>query len=225
MSHPKLHPWEVSIHEAISIQQKLRKKIILSNKLLKIKRIAAVDVGFSNNQSVCVVSTFGYPELNPIETIRAKGKISFPYIPGLLTFREGPVIVASFRKLKSKPDLVFFDGQGICHPRRMGIATHLGIVLDVSSIGCAKSHLCGVYEMPKDDKGNYSLVYDNNTKEVLGAVLRTRNKVKPIFVSCGHKVSLKQAIKIVLKLCPKYRIPEPLRYVHHLAKNAGELSI
>ena len=184
-----------------------------------------MDVSFSYNQATAAVCIFEYPEFNLIQTSRAKRKVSFPYVPGLLTFREGPTIIAAFRKLKYKPDLVLFDGQGICHPRRMGIATHLGIVLDIPSIGCAKSHLYGVYQMPKDDKGNYSLVYDKSTKEVLGAVLRTRSKVKPIFVSCGHKCSLNQAIKIVIKLCLKYRIPEPLRYAHHLAKNAGELSI
>ena len=102
----------------------------------------------------------------------------------------------------------------------MGIATHLGLVLDIPSIGCAKSHLCGVYQMPKDDKGSFSYAYDNSTKEVLGAVLRTRQQVKPLFVSCGHKISLQQVIKMVLELCPKYRIPEPLRLAHQLAQNA-----
>jgi deoxyribonuclease V len=145
------------------------------------------------------------------------------------------VIISAFRKLQNKPDLVLFDGQGICHPRQMGIATHLGIILNLPSIGCAKSHLCGAYQMPKDTKGSFSYiypptksfamgVYNSNTREVLGVALRTRQQVKPLFVSCGHKISLKQAIKVTLKLCPKYRIPEPLRYAHQLAEHA-KLSI
>jgi len=220
-----LHPWRVSIQEAISIQKNLRKRIILSNKLPKIQRLAGVDVAFSDDETVCAVCVFTYPELNLIETIKARKKTPFPYVPGLLTFREGPVILEAFRRLKNKPDLVLFDGQGICHPRQMGIATHLGIILDIPSIGCAKSHLYGVYKMPKEDKGSYSFINDKNTNEVLGVVLRTRSRVKPIFVSCGYKVLLMPAIKLILKFCPKYRIPQPLRYAHQIAEDAKKLSI
>ncbi len=217
MDYPDFHPWKVNIREAIRIQQNLRKRIISGDNLPKIKKIAGVDVAFSDNQAVCAVCIFEYPGVNLIETARVKDKISFPYVPGLLTFREGPCILKAFRKLKYKPDLVLFDGQGICHPRRMGIATHLGIVLDIPSIGCAKSHLYGVYQMPKDDKGSFSYIHDRRTKEVLGAALRTRKQVKTLFVSCGYKISLKSAIRIILKLCPKYRIPQPLRYAHSTA--------
>jgi deoxyribonuclease V len=230
MDYWSLHPWKVSIQEAILIQQNLRKRIILVDKLPKIQKIAGVDVAFFDNQAICAICVFEsrpcaqgrgeYPELNLIEKTYAKDKISFPYVPGLLTFREGPVILKAFRKLKNKPDLVLFDGQGICHPRRMGVATHLGIVLDLPSIGCAKSHLCGVYKMPKEDKGSFSYIHNKKTKELLGVALRTRRNVKPLFVSCGYKISLKQAIHLVLKLCPKYRISQPLRFAHQLAEEA-----
>lgn len=220
MDFTNLHLWRVSVRDAIQIQQKLRKKIIVSDSLPEIRKIAGVDVAFSEDEAVCAVCVFEYPELNLIETRLAKRKISLPYVPGLLTFREGPVILEAFRKLKCRPDLVFFDGQGICHPRRMGIATHLGIVLDIPSIGSAKSSLYGVYQMPAEEKGNFSYIYDEDKKEVLGVALRTRRKVKPMFVSCGYKISLKQAIRIVLELSPKYRIPQPLRYAHHLAQAA-----
>ena len=225
MSFPELHPWKASTKRAIQIQQELSKKIVLNNKPLSIRYIAGVDVGFSDNQAFCAVCIFNFPEMNLIEAVMAKKGITLPYVPGLLTFREGPVVLRAFRKLQHQPDLVIFDGQGICHPRRMGIATHLGIILDIPSIGCAKSHLCGDYNMPKQGKGDFSYIRDGKTKEVLGVALRTRSRVKPVFVSCGNKVSLKQAIKIVLKLCPKYRIPQPLRYAHQLAQNARKVSI
>ena len=220
ISYPNLHSWRVNIQEAIRIQQNLRKKIILNDNPPKIQRIAAVDVAFSVNQAVSAVCIFEYSGLNLVEKTHAKRKISFPYVPGLLTFREGPVILEAFKKLKVKPDLALFDGQGICHPRRMGIATHMGIILDIASIGCAKSSLFGEYQMPGEDRGDFSYIYDKNTKEVLGIVLRTRRKIKPLFVSCGYKISIRSAIKIILELSPKYRIPQPLRYAHHLAQDA-----
>jgi len=195
--------------------------------LPKVQSIAGVDVAFVDDEAVCAVCVFNYPKLNLVETTKAKNKISFPYVPGLLTFREGPIILCAFRKLKNKPDLVLFDGQGICHPRQMGIATHMGIILNIPSIGCAKSSLYGIYEMPEEDKGSYSFIYDKDTKEILGVALRTRRQVKPLFVSCGYKITLSQAITLILEFCPKYRIPEPLRYAHNFSRKdaRGELSI
>ena len=225
MNYLNLHFWRVSVQKAIQIQKNLRKRIILNDNLPEIQRIAAVDVAFSDNQAICAICVFDFPDLNILETVRAKKKISFPYIPGLLTFREGPAILAAFKKLETKPDLVLFDGQGICHPRRMGIATHLGIILNIPSIGCAKSHLHGVYKMPGENKGDFSFIYPakkniNNKKEILGVALRTRSYVKPLFVSCGYRISLNSAIKLILKLSLKYRIPEPLRYAHRMAQDA-----
>ena len=270
MNRVNLHSWRVDIKEAIQIQESLRKRIILGGNLPKIQRVVGVDVAFYNNQAVCAICILEYPGLNLIETIKAKEPIAFPYVPGLLTFREGPVILKAIGKLKNKhkPDLILFDGQGICHPRRMGIATHLGIILDVPSIGCAKSPLYGFYEMPAENKGSYSFIYDKNTvlsqnmntsirknqkgygeelawseersdrqrgkakapmgsvvegvatNKVLGVALRTRRQVKPLFISCGYRVSLMPAVRLVLRLCPKYRIPQPIRYAHQLAQDA-----
>lgn len=236
MNYPNLHSWSVNVQQAIQIQENLRKRIILTDNLPKIQRIAAVDVAFFSSQAVCAVCIFDYPDLNILKTVMAKKTISFPYVPGLLTFREGPAILAAFKKLETKPDLALFDGQGICHPRRMGIATHLGIILNIPSIGCAKSHLYGTYKMPGNHKGDFSFIYasggnihkfthDSKKREIIGVALRTRNYVKPIFLSCGYRISLNSAIKLILKLSSNYRIPEPLRYAHRMAENAKELSI
>lgn len=205
------------MQDAFKIQEKLRKKIVLGNRDISIEIFASVDVGFFNDTAIAAVCVFGCSRfrLGPLLEVEiAKDKISFPYIPGLLTFREGPVILKAFSKVKNRPDVILFDGQGICHPRRMGIATHMGIILNTPSIGCAKSPLYGIYRVPNREKGAFSYIYDKDTHEILGAALRTRTNVKPIFVSPGYKISLKQSIDLVLKLCPKYKIPEPLRYAH-----------
>lgn len=212
----RLHPWQVSVEKAIEIQNRLQKKI-KKGTVPFFKNVAGVDVGYSGNvlkAAVCVFNGLGL-----IEIRTATAKVYFPYIPGLLTFREGPAVLKVFKKLNNKPDVILFDGQGICHPRRMGIATHLGIILDIPSIGCAKSSLCGVWKMPGVSRGSFSFIYDRITREKLGAVLRTRADVRPIFVSPGYKISLKQSIELVLSLCPKYRIPEPLRWAHRYAKS------
>ena len=142
------------------------------------------------------------------------GKARFPYIPGLLSFREAPILLRAFRKLKNNPDIVLFDGQGIAHPRRFGLASHMGLVLDKPSIGCAKSRLVGEYSSVENTAGAYSkLIYGN---KVVGVVLRTKKNTKPIFVSPGHKINLSLAIRITLKTCCGYRIPEPTRQAHLL---------
>lgn len=213
-----LHPWKVNIKRAIEIQEGLRKRIILKQSLKPLEKIAAVDVAFFDDEAKAVVCIFNIADLRLIETKTVRGKIGFPYVPGLLTFREGPLILKAFEKIKTRPDIVLFDGQGTCHPRHMGIATHLGILLDIPSIGCAKSSLYGIYKMPDNTRGSYSFIYDRDTDGVLGIVLRTRTSVKPVFVSCGYKVTLKQAKELILALTPKFRIPEPLRWAHRLAK-------
>lgn len=139
-------------------------------------------------------------------------KTTFPYLPGLLTFREGPLILRIWEKIENKPDIIIFDGQGIAHPRRMELATHLGILLNKPSIGCAKTHLYGEYDNPPDIKGKYKYIKENN--EVIGAVLRTKNGVKPVFVSPGNLINLDLSIEIILKCMKNYRLPEPLRLAH-----------
>lgn len=215
-----LHPWKVNIKKAIEIQEGLRKRIILKQILKPIEKLAAVDVAFFDDEAKAVVCIFNIVDLRLIETKAARGKIGFPYVPGLLTFREGPLILKAFKKIKTRPDIVLLDGQGVCHPRHMGIATHLGILLDLPSIGCAKSSLYGIYKMPANERGSYSFIRDKDTDEILGIALRTRTGVKPVFISCGYKIDLDKAKGLILELTPKFRIPEPLRWAHRLAKES-----
>jgi len=163
-----------------------------------------------------------FPELKVAEKIVKKRNLDFPYIPTLLTFREGPVLLECFRSLKNNPDLIIFDGQGIAHPRRMGIAAHLGILLGKASIGCAKSRLYGECKNPGNKKGDFCYLRSRDGTKI-GAVLRTRAGVKPIFVSPGYMIDIEDSIEIVLRCCSKYRIPEPIRMSHRLSKMANRL--
>ncbi len=210
------HSWNVSPREAIKLQEKLKKKIILKKSFSKVKRIAGTDISFSkgSNRTYTAVIIFSFPELEILEEEHTIGSLSFPYIPGLLTFREGPLLIEVFKKIKIEPDVVIFDGQGIAHSRRLGLATHMGILLDKPTIGCAKSRLIGTYQEPKREKGSYSLLKDDG--EVIGAVLRTRKNVSPVFISPGHRIDLKSSIEIILKCLRGYRLPEPTRQAHIL---------
>jgi len=156
-----------------------------------------------------------YPELELIECHIHKEKPSFPYIPGLLSFRECPLILKACEKLSIQPDLIIVDGQGIAHPRRFGIASHIGLLMDIPTIGCAKSRLCGTYDILEEQAGRYTNLIDRN--ENIGVVLRTKRGVKPLFISIGHKISIMSAITWVLNTCKGYRLPEPSRMAHHAA--------
>lgn len=215
MEFRHIHPWNLAFRQAKRLQERLRRKIKLKKYSKIPKLIAGVDVAFREGKAYGAVVVLKYPELKVVESICKATKVFYPYIPGLLTFREGPVLEKCFRALKNTPDVIIFDGQGIAHPRRMGIATHLGILLDKPSIGCAKNLLFGNYKEPKNLRGSFSYLLTEKG-ERLGAVLRTRNKVKPVFVSVGHKIDLITAIKIILACSRKYRLPEPLRIAHHL---------
>ncbi len=198
------------------MQIALRKKI----KIIVLKKtpqyISSVDASFTNNKVIAVACLYKYPELIYLGHEIAIKEALFPYVPGYLTFREGPAIVEALYRLKIKPDIILFDGQGIAHPRRTGIAAHIGVILDMPAIGCAKSKLVGEYKEPGFKKGDRSsLRYKGRT---VGAVLRTRNNVRPVFVSPGHGIDLKGSIKIVLGCTTKYRIPEPLRMADILSK-------
>jgi len=212
LKYLNLHSWEVNPREAIQLQKELKKKISLKKSFSKIKKVAGADVSYYKNKMIAGVIVFEFPNLKAIEKQSFISPINFPYIPGLLTFREGPSILAAFKKIKNEPDIILFDGQGIAHPRRMGIATHLGLFLGRPTIGCAKSRLSGKYTSVGEEKGNYALLKEG--EEVLGAVLRTRREVKPIFVSPGHKIDLPNSIEIVLKCIVKYRLPLPVREAH-----------
>ena len=223
MDYYRLHPWEVPPEEARRIQIRLRKRLVKPKKIKKISRIAAADVAYSKDEKwvYAVVAVFAYPSLKMIEQQNAKRKVAFPYIPGLLTFREGPVLLSAFKKIRSDPEVTIFDGQGIAHPAGMGIATHLGILLDKPTIGSAKSRLIGKYDEPPKETGQYSYLLHHGA--VVGAVLRTRKNVKPIFVSPGFKINLEDSIKIILDCCRNYRLPEPIRQVHALTVQVREI--
>lgn len=212
MKYLNLHSWEVSPQEAIKIQKDLKSNISLKKSFNKIDKIAGVDVSYYQNKMIAGVIIFEFPNLKIIERQSFVSSINFPYIPGLLTFREGPSILSAFKKIKNEPDIILFDGQGIAHPRRMGIATHLGLFLNRPTIGCAKSRLSGKYTSVGEQKGDYTPLKEG--EEVLGVVLRTRKGVKPIFLSPGHKIDLPNSIEIVLKCIVKYRLPLPVREAH-----------
>jgi len=209
-----LHSWQVSPAQALDMQRKLAAQVSKSSEVTAPRFIAGVDISAGKAQGMATgaVVVLQYPELRLVETKVAQGKLDFPYVPGLLSFRESPLTLAACQKLTIIPDLILVDGQGIAHPRRMGLAYHLGLFLNTPTIGCAKSLLCGTYEAPGEEPGSYAEVVDRG--ETIGAALRTKLGVKPIFVSIGHKVDLQTAIYWVMKCCRGYRLPEPTRLAH-----------
>lgn len=210
-----LHSWEVSPAEAMRIQEELRGKVLLENELGEVRLVAGIDVSVKEDIAQAAVVVLSYPELEPVEQSLAQVAISFPYIPGLLAFREGPAVLAALEKLAIEPDLFIFDGQGLAHPRRLGIASHIGVILDRPSIGCAKSCLWGNYREPPPQAGARTYLHDKN--EIIGAVVRTKDDVRPLFISIGHKVDLETAISYVLSCCRGHRLPETTRYAHRVA--------
>jgi len=214
-----LHPWNVTYKEAIKIQKNLKDKVILQKIDKKIKYVAGLDVSYARGSNImwAGVVVLDFPSLNKAEERWSQKKVSFPYIPGLLSFREVPALIDALRKMEIEPDLIFCDGQGIAHPRGLGLASHLGILLKKPTIGCAKSLLVGTYNQVGEHKGNYTyLIYQN---KVIGAAVRTRSKVKPIFISPGYGIVLNDCVKFVLKSCSMYRIPEPTRQAHLLVNS------
>ena len=212
------HPWNVTPEEAKRIQEKLRGQVCQEPRLGPVHTVAGVDVGFRGDTAIAAVAVLSYPELELVDHALAKLPVTFPYIPGLLAFREGPVVLEALARLRVEPDLLIFDGQGLAHPRRMGIASHIGVLMDKPSIGCAKSRLCGTHTEPGPERGDWVPLYDD--WEVIGAVLRTRPGVNPLYISIGHRVDLETAIHYVLACCTRYRLPETTRAAHRLA--AGE---
>ena len=221
-----LHDWQVTINQAFDIQKRLARQVSRNNEIITTPRfIAGVDISVDKAQGLGTgaVVVVGYPKLSIVETRIVQDKLEFPYIPGLLSFRESPLILAACQKLEVTPDLIMVDGQGIAHPRRVGIASHLGLLLNTPTIGCAKSLLCGSHETPDEKVASYTEIVDRG--EVIGAALRTKEGAQPIFVSIGHKVDLKSAIYWVLQCCRGYRLPEPTRFAHLAAGgNIKEIS-
>ena len=215
MKVEKLHDWQVSISQAKDIQTRLAALVSRSTEVSAAPRfIAGVDISVDREKGTATgaVVVLSYPELELAETKVVNGKLDFPYVPGLLSFRESPLILTVCEKLTLTPDLILVDGQGMAHPRRMGLACHLGLFLNTPTIGCAKSRLCGSHEEPGAEMGSYTEVIEGG--EVIGVALRTRPGVKPVYVSTGHKVDLQTAIRRVLECCRGYRLPEPNRLAH-----------
>ncbi|MCX5998116.1 MAG: deoxyribonuclease V [Chloroflexi bacterium] len=215
------HPWKVSVAEALAIQTKLASMVCRENHLGSPALIAGTDVSVGRSAGVGIgaVVVLSYPDLVVREVRLAQRDIDFPYVPGLLSFREAPLILATFERLTMKPDVIVVDGQGLAHPRRVGIASHLGLLLGIPTIGCAKSILCGRHQAVGETRGACAEMVDKG--EVIGMALRTRPGAKPVYVSIGHRVDLPSAVSWIVKCCQGYRLPEPTRLAHLAA--AGRL--
>ena len=213
------HPWTQTAEEATKIQQQLKSQVVTEDRLGEVHYIAGVDVGFEDNYAItkAAVAVLSFPELQLVEKAIARRPTTFPYIPGFLSFREIPAILEALQNLKTTPDLIMCDGQGIAHPRRLGIASHLGVLIDLPTIGVAKSRLVGKHEEVPAQKGHWQPLQHRG--ETIGVVLRSRTNVKPLYISIGHRISLPTAIDYVLRCTPKYRLPETTRWADKLASS------
>ena len=214
----QLHDWNLTTSQARDLQNRLALDVCRLGNVAEPRFIAGIDVSSpfrARGMGTAAVVVLEYPGLELVETQTVRGNIDFPYVPGLLTFREAPLILQAFEKITHTPDLIIVDGQGIAHPRRLGIAAHLGLFFDIPTIGCAKSRLCGTYIEPASEAGNFTELLDNG--ESIGAVLRTKNNVKPLFISVGNKISIEDAIFWIMRCCRGYRLPEPIRFAHQAA--------
>ncbi len=219
-----LHRWDLEPGEAIQLQRELASKVIREDRLGEVSVIAGIDISANDRTGLAraAIVALAYPSMEVLERVRHEEPLRFPYIPGLLSFREVPSILAGFQKLHHQPDLLMVDGQGIAHPRRFGIASHLGVLLELPSIGCAKSiltgHLSGT--LGEEVGARVPLIADKN--EVIGMGVRTKARTNPIIVSIGHRISLETAVDYVLSCCRGYRLPEPTRQAHNTASTSGE---
>jgi len=217
MQAQTIHPWQVTTHEAIAAQKRLRTQVITHNTVGEIRYIAGADISTAKDspRAFAGVVVLSYPALEVVEERGIEAEVTFPYVPGLLAFREGPALIKVFEQLHTEPDVLVFDGQGLAHPRGMGIATHLGLLFDKPSIGCAKSLLFGRYQEPDQEKGTWAELRDPGG-QVIGAAVRTKPKTTPIFVSIGHRLDLATAVQLLLNCTRGVRIPEPTRLAHNL---------
>jgi len=211
--------WNLTPREAARLQERLRERVVLEDDFKSIRYVAGADLAFDpgTDQAFAGVIVYRFPELEEVERRAARRKLRFPYVPGLLSFRESPVLLAAFALLRTEPDLILIDGHGRAHPRLFGIACHLGILFDKPTIGCAKSLLVGEHDEPGEKAGASSpLIFRG---ERVGVVLRTRNRVKPIYVTIGHRVSLDSAVHLVRRCLDGYRIPRPTREADHYVRD------
>ncbi len=214
------HAWDVTPREAAAIQRSLAQEVILHDQLPAIQHVAGVDVGFMQGGKItrAAVVVLSFPGLVQVDYAIAQRPTQFPYVPGLLSFREAPAVLEALAQLDTLPDLILCDGQGYAHPRRFGIACHLGLLTGIPAIGVAKTRLTGEYTEIPASRGEWSPLMDKG--EVIGAALCTRTGVNPLFISIGHRVSLRTAIDYVLACAPRYRLPETTRLAHRLASLA-----
>lgn len=215
------HPFDLKPKAAIALQEQLRHRVVRVNRLGPVRTVGGVDVGFAENgrRTRAAVVVLGFPGLEAVTEAVATVPTSFPYVPGLLSFREIPAVLAALARLPELPDLILCDGQGYAHPRRFGLACHLGVLLDLPCIGVAKSRLIGTYREPSQEKAAWSPLMDG--EERIGAVVRTRGGVRPVFVSIGHRIGLASAIDYVQRCVTRYRLPEPTRLADRLASARG----
>jgi deoxyribonuclease V len=217
------HAWDVSPDRAREIQHHFRRHVTVEPLPQSLEVIAGVDVSVWKGTARAAVVLLSLPDLKPFEAVTARRSVDFPYVPGLLAFRESPVTLDALEKLTTTPDALIFDAHGLAHPRRFGLATHLGALLDLPSVGCAKSRLCGEAEEPGEEKGNWTKLraegskQDTADRDTIGAVVRTRDGVNPVFVSIGHRSDLDSAVSLVLRCAPRYRLPETTRWAHRVA--------
>jgi deoxyribonuclease V len=213
------HSWTLSTREAATLQIELAPRIATTGAPDDVRLVAGVDISvgdrFHSTPGRGAVVILSYPALVAVEQSVVQQGVSFPYVPGLLSFREIPVLLPAFQSLNRTPDLLVVDGQGRAHPRRMGLASHLGLLFDVPTIGCAKSRLIGEYGQLGEERGSVAYLYDQG--EIIGAAVRTRAGTKPVFISIGHRIGLDEAIEWALRLAPRYRVPEPTRLAHQAA--------
>ncbi len=208
----QLHQWDVSVTQAMALQNELRRLVTTINDVGIVQRVAGVDSSVRGDKMRAAVVILSFPDLTVLEVSVAERQPPFPYVPGLLSFREAPAVLDAFEPIASEPDLLMVDGQGIAHPRRFGIASHLGVILDKPSIGVAKSRLVGHHDEVPLDPGSWSYVYDEG--EIIGAALRTKAETKPVYVSVGHKLDLETCIHYVLSSLRGHRLPSPIRQAH-----------
>lgn len=222
MSRAVTHPWRVSVPEARQIQLELAGRVITEDDFGEVNTVAGIDVGFEdgNQTARAAVAILSFPDLDLIDQAVVRRPVEFPYVPGYLSFREIPAALQALERLDRQPDLILCDGQGRAHPRRFGLASHLGVYIDRPTIGVAKSRLIGEYREPGYLRGSHTPLVDGT--EIIGAVLRTRTRIKPLFISIGHRISLPTAIDYTLRCCTRYKLPETTRWAHRLA--SGEAS-
>jgi deoxyribonuclease V len=213
------HSFNLSFREAAELQKKLSAKISIPRKTKTIRTVCGVDVSYSLKTNLFFAGAviLSFPGMEILSSVTAKGTVSFPYVPGFLSFREIPVLRKCLLKLERKPDVIIVDGQGIAHPRKFGLAAHIGVIYNIPSIGCAKSLLIGEFNEPGIKKGSKSPLFYKG--EQVGCALRTKDNVKPVFISAGNLISLKDAVKTALISAKRYRIPEPTRQAHMLVND------